>query len=438
MRGLDAIPTVLPAIRPQPPRDTGVIESRVRGAAVALGLSEAITYGFVSPKDLESVGAPASPVVLKNPLSDERSVMRTSLLPGLARSGARGRGDTAKPKRGSSRSARSSLRELRSMVCRARFPRFAAVLAGQRHGYLTKPEHFDVYDAKGVGVDIAERVAGRSGACGRPGWRQARSASSSARCRRRSRGYRARRTDWARCTPTCFALGISTSPAWWWSSSISPRSRVLARRARASCRSLGCLRPPAISRWSFTTTLQPVQVEQLIREAAGDLCESVEVFDVFRGASVPADHRSLAFHVVYRDPRATTAPYRGSHAHRSRGRRATRRGGRQGESRIRRDAAGVARRQSPTSPSSARLIPRSGISDDARGASRRQVIDRRLPSRPCRCRTRRPFQRRLLAPGGVALVPPATSANWASDNSSSKPVSGARSAVAFWRSFGSR
>src|SRR5205814_2049929 len=83
VRGLDAIPTVLPAIRPQPARDTGVVESRVRSAAVALGLSEAITYGFVSPKDLQALGAPSSPVVLKNPLSDERSAVRTSLLPWL-------------------------------------------------------------------------------------------------------------------------------------------------------------------------------------------------------------------------------------------------------------------------------------------------------------------------------------------------------------------
>lgn len=50
------------------------------------------------------------------------------------------------------------------------------------------------------------------------------------------------------------------------------------------------------------------QVRDIIREAAGDLCESVELFDVFRGPSLPPDHRSLAFHVVYRDPQAATAP----------------------------------------------------------------------------------------------------------------------------------
>jgi phenylalanyl-tRNA synthetase beta chain len=34
----------------------------------------------------------------------------------------------------------------------------------------------------------------------------------------------------------------------------------------------------------------------------------VEIFDLFRGGSSPAGHRSLAFHVVYRDPRAATDP----------------------------------------------------------------------------------------------------------------------------------
>src|SRR5262252_7007007 len=70
VRGLDAIPTVLPAIRPMPPRSTGVVEDRTRAAAVSLGLSEAVTYGFVSARDLEKLGAPASPVTLQNPLSE--------------------------------------------------------------------------------------------------------------------------------------------------------------------------------------------------------------------------------------------------------------------------------------------------------------------------------------------------------------------------------
>jgi phenylalanyl-tRNA synthetase beta chain len=50
------------------------------------------------------------------------------------------------------------------------------------------------------------------------------------------------------------------------------------------------------------------EVARVIAEAAGKLCESVQLFDLFRGAALPEDHRSLAFHVVYRDPRAAIAP----------------------------------------------------------------------------------------------------------------------------------
>ena len=42
------------------------------------------------------------------------------------------------------------------------------------------------------------------------------------------------------------------------------------------------------------------EVEQAVREAAGDLAEHVALFDRFVGGSVPAGHASLALHVVYR------------------------------------------------------------------------------------------------------------------------------------------
>src|SRR5579859_6279146 len=84
VRGFDTIPTVLPAVRPS--RDAGPREAlarRARQAGVALGLSEAITYAFVDPADLSKVGAPAPGWFLVNPLTDDRSALRTSLLPGL-------------------------------------------------------------------------------------------------------------------------------------------------------------------------------------------------------------------------------------------------------------------------------------------------------------------------------------------------------------------
>jgi len=306
VRGLDAIPTVLPAIRPQPARDTGAVESRVRGAAVALGLSEAITYGFVSPKDLQSLGAPPSPVVLKNPLTDERSVMRTSLLPGLLEA--------------VQRAWRHGEVEARLFTVGAIFapgasvdglPReistVAAVLAGQRPGYLTKSEHFDVYDAKGLGVDIAERVAGRAARV-----------VSQVGDKRAPHLHPRGAADVLVGTDRVGQIGpLHPDVLRAWDLEIAGVVVVeldlaeLARAGQKSPRFAPIPRLPAATRDIALVVHDDVaagQVERLIRDAAGDLCESVQVFDVFRGASVPADHRSLAFHVVYRDPRATTAP----------------------------------------------------------------------------------------------------------------------------------
>jgi phenylalanyl-tRNA synthetase beta chain len=304
VRGLDAIPTTLPAIRPQPARETGALEDAVREAAVAFGLSEAITYGFVSPKELESVGAPPSPVAIENPLSDDQSVMRTSLLPGLLQAVKKAwrRGET----------------EARLFTVGTTFapgsdpsglprerPTFAAVLAGSRRNYLAKPEHYDVYDAKGLALDVVERVTGLGATI---------AAQKDKRAHLHPRGagdvfVQSKRVG------QLGPLHPDVLRAW----DLEAAGAVVvelvldevAGVGRRSSRYAPIPRLPAATRDIALVVHDDVpsgDVERLIREAAGDLCESVEVFDVFRGPSVPEGHRSLAFHVVYRDPRAATTP----------------------------------------------------------------------------------------------------------------------------------
>ena len=50
------------------------------------------------------------------------------------------------------------------------------------------------------------------------------------------------------------------------------------------------------------------ELRAAIETSAGDLCESVELFDVFRPEA--SERRSLAFRLVYRDPKASTDPER--------------------------------------------------------------------------------------------------------------------------------
>src|SRR5262249_40016712 len=54
-------------------------EARVRSELLALGYNEAISPTFISPSAAQAFSA-ATPVVLANPLSEEQSVMRTSLV----------------------------------------------------------------------------------------------------------------------------------------------------------------------------------------------------------------------------------------------------------------------------------------------------------------------------------------------------------------------
>jgi phenylalanyl-tRNA synthetase beta chain len=68
-------------LAPHPP-----VEDRVRDVLVGAGLDEAITYSFTAPAAAARLGGAGEgrpPIPLRNPLSEEWSVMRTSLLPGL-------------------------------------------------------------------------------------------------------------------------------------------------------------------------------------------------------------------------------------------------------------------------------------------------------------------------------------------------------------------
>lgn len=59
-------------------------EAKARSTLLALGYNEALSSTFIAPSDAGGFSA-SVPVPLANPLSDEQSVMRTSLVPGMLR-----------------------------------------------------------------------------------------------------------------------------------------------------------------------------------------------------------------------------------------------------------------------------------------------------------------------------------------------------------------
>jgi phenylalanyl-tRNA synthetase beta chain len=313
--GLADIPVVLPAIPPQPPRITGKLLRRVATEAMSLGLSEALTYAFVAPKELEALKAPAPSVTLINPLSD-RSAMRTSLLPGLleALRRARRHGEHAvrlfavgarflAPGNDGPPSEARPHRPEDAGVLPSERPSFAAVLAGPRPAHLAQPTNVDVFDAKGIGIELVERLTNQKASV--------RHTRAVAHLHPRGSGeilvgervvgsFGPLHPD----VIDAFDLG---GEAFAIELDLVEIETLGARTPRFA----PIPRLPPVARDIALVVSDDVsaeQVESVIRESAGELCESVELFDLFRGGSIPAGHQSLAFHVVYRDPKARTDP----------------------------------------------------------------------------------------------------------------------------------
>ncbi len=151
--GLDAIEAV--AL----PRSDGVakptatraqtIERRVRRAAAARGLDEAINWSFIAEDEAAPFGGGAH--VLANPISEEMKAMRPSLLPGLI----------AAARRNVDRGAASvRLFEIgRRYLTEGERPTATLLLAGEkqsRHWQSGKPVRFDAFDAKAEALALLE------------------------------------------------------------------------------------------------------------------------------------------------------------------------------------------------------------------------------------------------------------------------------------------
>jgi phenylalanyl-tRNA synthetase beta chain len=84
--GYGAIPRTLPAVTQVGGLTGGQRDRRlVRQVMAGAGLSEAWSTSLLASADLERAGLPTVAVELENPLAQEESVLRTSLLPGLLR-----------------------------------------------------------------------------------------------------------------------------------------------------------------------------------------------------------------------------------------------------------------------------------------------------------------------------------------------------------------
>ncbi|HTA18086.1 MAG TPA: phenylalanine--tRNA ligase subunit beta [Polyangia bacterium] len=167
LHGYDRVPARLPAGSRAPAPSPEALADRARETLAALGLHEAVTWAFVPRAWLLALGGGSGGskdhpltdgVVVKNPISADYEVMRTSLLPGLVdaakRNLARGMADVA-------------LFEVGPVVRRVpdhatskdkdptHEPTFAAAIwLGRRAGWLKPGEPLDFYDAKRAALEL--------------------------------------------------------------------------------------------------------------------------------------------------------------------------------------------------------------------------------------------------------------------------------------------
>jgi phenylalanyl-tRNA synthetase beta chain len=150
--GYDRIPSTPLGREPGVAKPTAtraqLVERRVRRAAAARGLDEAVTWSFVSD---EEAGPFGSAWRIENPISEEMKVMRPSLLPGLIAAARRNVDHGA---------ASVRLFEIgRRYLADAERPTASFVLAGERtprDWQSGKAKGFDAFDAKAEALALLD------------------------------------------------------------------------------------------------------------------------------------------------------------------------------------------------------------------------------------------------------------------------------------------
>ena len=126
-----------------------LVERRLRRAAAARGLDEAVTWSFISQSEADAFGG--TPWMLANPISEEMKAMRPSLLPGLIAAAGRNADRGARPIR---------LFEIgRRYLSDGEHPTAALLLTGERtprQWQTGKAQPFDAFDAKTEALALLE------------------------------------------------------------------------------------------------------------------------------------------------------------------------------------------------------------------------------------------------------------------------------------------
>lgn len=306
MVGYDAIPTEVPSARPSAEGTPDAVRfvRAVREAAASAGLNEAVNFSFVAPADLRAARLPDAALALANPMSEDRSVMRTGLLPGLAAN------LRLAQRHQQNRFVQFEVGRVFQPTAAGELPQeqydLGLLIWGQRAMWYDAGGTVDFFDMKGFVSAVLGPLLGAAPETEIGDVSAALHPKRSAVLRVRGDETRQIVGELGELHPEVVeALGLTGRP-------VFARVSVPALLALAESRGLPQGRPvpryPAAVRDVSVVVpegLQAGEAARVLERAAGARVESVSVFDIYRGAPVPEGHKSLAFHVVYRDGATT-------------------------------------------------------------------------------------------------------------------------------------
>ena len=251
----------------------------LKNLLVGVGLQETLTYTFSSDDELLRSRAPAAQVRLASPPSQERSVLRTALYPGLL--------NAARVNRG----ARLALFEVGRVFRDAEEERLALLLRGAWSGGGWLPEQpVDFYVFKG----LLEKLAATLGAEVRlePASFPALHPGVSAAV-----AWDGAQVGFAGRLHPAVAASFELGETYLAELTLPLEGRTVnfhefSRQPFAE-RDLAVIAPK---------TVLYAELAALVKAAAGELLSSLEPFDVYEGNPVPEDNRSVALRLRFRDP----------------------------------------------------------------------------------------------------------------------------------------
>jgi phenylalanyl-tRNA synthetase beta chain len=312
--GFQVIPETLPRLALDSPALAPRLEAqaRTRAALEGQGFREVVSYAFVPPADLEAFEPGVRPVALKNPISAELAVMRTSVVPSLLRTAAHNRRQGREGVRlyelATAFGPRTSADRDPPALER---PVVAAVLSGRRSplSWAAAGEPCDFHDLKGVVEGLLQALGVRAGfeQAGRAvGWLHPRAAALVRAADGTLLGALGEihpRVAQAFDLPRG-VLGFELeAAALLAASSLVPGYRPIPRL-------------PAVLR-DLAVVVDEAVAAAAVTALAGEepLCEEVTLFDVYRGAPLPAGKKSLALAIRYRAPDRTLTDGEADAAH---------------------------------------------------------------------------------------------------------------------------